>query len=113
VVFNAHYLTWCDVASSGWAAAAAGWTGVGDPVDWMVVRAVIDWYSSAAYGDVVDIDCGVSRWGNRSFDATYRGTVDGRPVFEAAITYVTIDPGTKTSVPVPDALRSGLGPRPV
>ncbi|MBP7632472.1 MAG: hypothetical protein KA758_18605, partial [Acidimicrobiales bacterium] len=58
---------------------------------------------------LVDIDCGVSRWGNRSFDAVYRGTVDGRPVFEATITYVTIDPGTKTSVPVPESLRSGLG----
>lgn len=110
VVFNAHYLTWCDVASSGWAEAAAGWTGVGDPVDWMVVRAVIEWASSAAYGDLVDIDCGVSRWGNRSFDAVYRGTVDGRPVFEATITYVTIDPGTKTSVP--GARVAPLGRRP-
>lgn len=109
VVFNAHYLTWCDVASASWAEAAAGWTGVGDPVDWMVVRAVIEWRSSAAYGDTVDIDCGVSRWGTRSFDATYLGTVDGRPVFEATLTYVTIDPATKTSVPVPDSLRSGLG----
>jgi acyl-CoA thioesterase FadM len=73
------------------------------------VKAVVEWQGSATYGDVVDIDCGVARWGNTSFEVAYRGTVGGRPVFTASITYVTIEPGTKASQPVPDRMRTALG----
>ena len=38
VVFNAHYLAWCDIACSGWMQAAIGWNGVDDAVDWMLVK---------------------------------------------------------------------------
>jgi acyl-CoA thioester hydrolase len=112
VVFNAHYLGWCDVANAGWAEHAMGWTGVDDQVDWMVVRVVLEWQGSAGYGDVVDLDCGVHRWGNTSFDVAYRGTVAGRPVFTGTITYVTIEPGTTTPVRVPDRMRTALGAAP-
>ena len=112
VVFNAHYLGWCDVATAGWAEAALGWTGVDDDVDWMLVKAVVEWQGSATYRDVVDIDCGVSRWGNTSFEVAYRGTVLGRPVFTATITYVTIEPASKAPQRVPDHMRNGLGPAP-
>lgn len=112
VVFNAHYLGWCDVANAGWAAHAMGWTGVDDQVDWMVVRVVLEWQGSAGYGDVVDLDCGVRRWGNTSFDVAYQGTVAGRPVFTGTITYVTIEPGTTIPVRVPDRMRAALGPAP-
>ena len=71
VVFNAHYLTWCDVASSGWAEAAAGWTGVGDPVDWMVVRAVIQ----------------------RRRDEMDRAAVNAYPFFESALVGVQAGEG--------------------
>lgn len=109
VVFNAHYLTYCDVASAGWAEAALGWSGADDEIDWMLVKATVEWQSSARYGDSVDIDCGVTRWGTKSFDARYRGTVDGRAVFTADITYVTIDPATGSSTPVTALMRESLG----
>ncbi len=112
VVFNAHYLAFCDLACVGWMRAALGWTGVGDEIDWMLVKVVLEWQGSASYGDVLDVDCGVSRWGTKSFDVDYRGTVDSRPVFTATITYVCIEPGTATSVVVPDRLRAALGDRP-
>ena len=109
VVFNAHYLAFCDVACASWFDAAIGWTGVGDDIDWMLVKAVIEWQGSATYGDVLDVDCGVSRWGTTSFDTAYRGTVAGAPVFTATITYVCVVPGTKDTTPVPPRLRDGLG----
>ena len=112
VVFNAHYLGWCDIAMASWVRRTIGWTGVGDAIDWMLVKAALEWQGSATYGDTVDVDCGIARWGTSSFDVAYRGTVDGAAVFTALITYVCIEPGTKSSVPVPDDVRAALAPAP-
>lgn len=113
VVFNAHYLAWCDVACAAWFEQALGWSGADDEVDWMVVRAEVEWQGSATYGDTVDIDCGVARWGRTSFDLAYRGTVGGEPVFTARVTSVCVVPGTKQTTPVPERLRTALGLAPV
>ncbi|QXC61927.1 acyl-CoA thioesterase [Aquihabitans sp. G128] len=112
VVFNAHYLGYCDIASAAWMHEAIGWTGTNDAVDWMLVKAVVEWQGSATFGDTLDLDCGVARWGTTSYDVAFRGTVDGRPTFTATITYVTIEPGTKRPTPVPAAMRDALGAAP-
>ena len=109
VVFNAHYLGWCDVASAAWMSDTIGWTGVDDDIDWMLVKAQLEWQGSATYGDTVDVDCGIARWGTSSFDIAYRGTVDGAPVFTALITYVSVVPGTRDATPAPARMRSALG----
>lgn len=108
VVFNGHYLGWCDVVCARWFEEALGWTGMADDVDWMVVRAEVEWQGSATYGDTVDIECGVARWGNSSFDLAYRGTVQGRPVFTAKVTSVCVVPGTKGSIAVPQRMKDAL-----
>lgn len=113
VVFNAHYLAWCDVACAAWMQEAIGWTGTDDAIDWMLVKVAMEWQGSATYGDTLDLDCGIARWGNSSFDVAYRGTVDGRAVFTATITYVCVEPGTKSSTPVPASLREALASAPV
>ncbi|MCU1353695.1 MAG: thioesterase [Acidimicrobiales bacterium] len=110
VVFNAHYLTYCDEAIAGWMRAAIGWTGADDVIDWMLVKATLEWQGSATYGEVVDLSCGVGRWGTTSFDVAFRGLVGERPVFTASITYVCIEPGTKAKLAVPDDVRAALGP---
>ncbi len=112
VVFNGHYVGWCDIACAAWFHEALGWTGMDDDVDWMVVKVLIEWQGSATYGDVVDVDCGIARWGNSSFDVAYRGTVAGRPVFTATITSVCVVPGTKQTVAVPERMRSALAMAP-
>jgi acyl-CoA thioester hydrolase len=109
VVFNAHYLAWCDVVCARWFEDALGWKGTADEVDWMVVHAEVDWQGSATYGDTVDIDCGIARWGRSSFDIAYRGTVEGAAVFTALVTSVCVVPGTKDTTPVPELLRCSLG----
>ena len=80
VVFNAHYMGWCDIATAAWFHDALGWTGVNDTLDWMLVKAQLEWQGSATYGDTVDLDCGIARWGTTSLDVAFRGTVAGRPV---------------------------------
>ena len=108
VVFNGHYLGWCDVVCARWMEDALGWSGADDDVDWMVVHAEIDWQGSATYGDTVAIDCGIGRWGTTSFDIRYRGTVGDRPVFTASVTSVCIEPGTTRKVPVPEHVKAAL-----
>lgn len=110
VVFNAHYLAYCDIACAAWMREAVGWTGVGDDLDWMLVKATIEWQGSASYGDVLDVACRIGRWGRTSFDIAYVGTVGERPVFTAAITYVCVQPGTTDTVVVPERMRVALDP---
>lgn len=106
VVFNAHYLMYCDLAMTAWMTAHEMSIS---QIDWMLVKVGMEWQGSATFGDVVDIDVGVARWGNKSFDAAFRGTVQGRPTFTATITYVCVAPGTTDSMRIPDDLRERLG----
>jgi acyl-CoA thioester hydrolase len=105
VVFNAHYLTYCDDAISSWMhhveleAEALGW-------DCMLVKAVVEWQGSATFGDHLDIAVAIDRWGRSSYDAGFTGTVGGRPVFTATITYVSVRHGTVEPVPTPETVRS-------
>ena len=74
----------------------------------MVKKAVIEWQGSSGFGDVVDIDVAVARWGTTSHDVACVGTADGRPVFTATITYVGVAHGTKTPMAPPDEVRARL-----
>ena len=109
VVYNAHYLTYCDEAMSAWLGEAFGWSGADDDFDWMLVRAEIDWQGSATFGDVVTVEMGVERWGTTSFVTRFVGTIGGRPCFAAGITYVCVEPGSTAKMAVPDHVRAGLG----
>lgn len=110
VVFNAHYLAYCDETAAAWMADAFGWDGSDDGFDWMLVRAEIEWQGSATYGDTLAVTAAIDRWGTTSFVVAYRGTVGERPVFSARVTYVCVEPGTTTKTAVPDDVRCALGP---
>jgi len=108
VVFNAHYLTYCDTAIDFWWRSLG--LGVGDrEFDCMVVKAVVEWQGSAKYAEELDIEVFVSRWGKTSFDVTCNGTVGERSIFAAVITYVGVRRGTTDTLQVPDAMKSALG----
>ena len=108
VVFNAHYLAYCDDAVDRWLRTLDthferyGW-------DIMLKKAVVEWQGPAGIGDDLDIEVGVTRWGNTSFDVGFVGTVGERPVFTATITYVGVKWGTKQPMPAPDEVRTLLG----
>ncbi len=109
VVFNAHYLTYLDDTMATWFEAAFGWTGQDDEIDWMLAKVVLEWQGSTSYGDVLDIEARVSRWGTTSFDVAFVGTVAERPVFTATVTYVCVEPGANTKVAVSEELKLALG----
>jgi acyl-CoA thioester hydrolase len=108
VVFNAHYLAYCDDAVDTWLRTLDvhferyGW-------DLMLKRSVLEWQGPAGIGDVLDIDVGVARWGNTSFDVGFVGQVGERPVFTGTITYVGVAAGTTQPTPAPPEVRALLG----
>ncbi len=110
VVYNAHYLAWCDDAVEEWLAsleddldvAALGW-------DFMLRRAVIEWQGSTGLRDHVEVEVGVGRWGTASFDLWFTGRVADRPAFTATITYVGVRLGSTETMATPAEVRTLLG----
>jgi acyl-CoA thioesterase FadM len=79
----------------------------------MVKKVTIEWQSAARFGEVLDLDLEVTRWGTSSFDVGVVGTAGDRPVLTASLVYVSTVPGQATARPVPDEVRSalsGIGP---
>lgn len=110
VVFNAHYLAYCDDACESFV-RARGVRDAAPDFDFMLKKATIEWSGSATVFDDLAIAVHVSRWGNSSFDMSFAGTVGERPVFAAVITYVAVKEGADppVAVPVPDGVRALLG----
>jgi acyl-CoA thioester hydrolase len=113
VVFNAHYLAYCDDALTAWMSSAlpddVPYGGASAPTfDYMVKRAEVIWTAPFRFGDVVDLDCSVERWGRTSFDVRVRGSVDGAERFVATFVQVSVTPGTYTPAPVPEHVKAAL-----
>jgi acyl-CoA thioester hydrolase len=108
VVFNAHYLAYCDDAADVWfRQLGAGLEG--GAWDVMVKKAEITWTGAARVHDELIIEVAVRRWGTTSFDVGFDGAVRGEPVFSADLTYVAVRTGTTDTVPVPEDFRSAAG----
>ena len=115
VVFNANYWMYADDVVAQWLRYSvaqhtgqenAEWSALG--FDFMLKTATGTWHKGATYGDVIDATCSVSRWGNTSFDVAVSMTVRGEAIFDSAITYVSVTPGTHTPVAVPENIRAAL-----
>ena len=105
VVFNAHYLAYCDDAADLWF-RSIGALLEGGEWDVMVKKATITWGGAARVHDDLAIAVSVSRWGTTSFDVRFEGTVEDREVFTADLTYVSVVTGTTDTVPVPAEFRA-------
>lgn len=104
VVFNAHYLAYCDDAADWWF-RSLGATLEGGEWDVMVKKATVTWDGAARVHDDLAIALSVSRWGTTSFDVRFDGTVEDVAVFTAVITYVAVVTGTAETVRVPEDFR--------
>ena len=108
VVFNANYLAYIDDATDTWFRETLGrFEATG--FDFMVKKVTVEWSSAARFGEVLELDVAVTRWGTTSFDVGVAGHVGERPVLQATLVYVSTMPGQATKAPVPDAVRSALG----
>ncbi len=110
VVFNAHWLTYFDEASTRFFAAILDTPApeVFSTFDVMVVKATLEWEGPAHFEDDVAIAVQATRIGTASFDLTYTATVDGRGACTGTVTYVSVAPGTRDSTPIPAGIRASL-----
>jgi acyl-CoA thioester hydrolase len=107
VVFNAHYMAYCDDAVECWLQAKG--IQVGDiGWDFMLKKATLEWQGSATVHETIDIAVEIVRWGTTSFDVCFTGTVGDRPVFTNTITYVGVQYGTTETMPPPDEVKRTL-----
>lgn len=112
VVFNAHWLTYCDDAVTrffehlGYPPKET-WSE-GGPFDLMLRHCELDWPASAGFDDVVAIEITTARLGTSSFDLAFTARVDGETVVTVATTYVVVVAGEARSQPIPDQLRAAL-----
>jgi acyl-CoA thioesterase FadM len=77
----------------------------------MLVKAVLEWQGPARFDVPIDVAVAPSRLGSKSFDLRYTATVRGEPACTATITYVSVEPSTHESAPIPQELRSRLEAR--
>jgi 1,4-dihydroxy-2-naphthoyl-CoA hydrolase len=76
-----------------------------------VVHAEADYRARLAVGDRLTVRAGVRAIGDRSFTLVYRLLLpDGRDAGSVVTVHAALARGTGTSCPLPDALRTALGP---
>ena len=114
VVFNAHYLSYFDIAITElWREAVGGWQKmVEDGADLVVAEARVRYLAPARFDDELDLTAEVARLGNTA--VTTRLAVervgDSALLAEGELRHVCIDPATGAKQPIPDAIRRGLEP---
>lgn len=112
VVFNAHYMAYCDDAIDTWfrAVLAPGESGGFEVLgfDFMLKTATLTWHAPLVFGETAQLACSIVRWGNASFDVAVDGTVGGSPRFSATITYVNVSPEDQRPSRIPTVVRERL-----
>lgn len=114
VVFNAHYLMYCDVCATEY------WRAVGIPYpqdflalgcDTYVRKATIEYARPAEYDDELEVCGRIARLGNSSMrfvvEIFGRGKPDA-PMLSIELVYVVADPATLKPVTVPSVLRERI-----
>ena len=111
VVFNGHYLTYLDTASSDY------WRSVGMPYpdafqhvggDIFVRRNTLEYHAPARLDDWLDIGIRCERIGTSSITLAWAAWAQGRLVVTGEVVYVFTSLATGRSNPVPDAVRQLL-----
>lgn len=110
IVFNAHYLTYADVAfTEFWREAIGPWDGMLSlGVDAVVAEANLRFRSPARFDDVLALEVALARLGETSTTteiAVRRGDED---LVTIVLRHVCVSRETWTPVPWPDEIRSGL-----
>ena len=104
VVFNSHYLLWCDEAMSAFC-GARGLSGFAERVH--LVTSTITWRTPARWGDVVDVAVQCLRIGRTSATLAFDVRVRGAECCAVETVYVLTDADSRP-VPIPDDMRRAL-----
>lgn len=111
IVFNAHYLAYIDVALTELQRAAFGSYAAmvaEHGVALVVAEAQQRFRAPARDDDLLDIALSFPSLGTTSATMAVAMTRDGRPVMDAELRYVFVDPATGAKTPIPAAVREKL-----
>lgn len=112
IVFNAHYLLYCDEALAAFC-AHHDLLHLADAVH--LVTSTLTWHSPARWGETVDVDARCTKVGRTSFDLTFDISVGERLSCTVTTVYVNTD-GSGRPEPLPqdarDRLSAGVPVRP-
>jgi acyl-CoA thioester hydrolase len=104
VVFNAHYLLYCDEAMGAFCAQR----DLREFVELVrLVSSTLTWSGPARWGDLIEVDVRCSKVGRTSATLHFDVRAGGRPCCVVETTYVYADVHG-TPVPVPDDVRARL-----
>jgi acyl-CoA thioester hydrolase len=111
-VFNAHYLSFFDVAITElWREAIGPYAGMAEQgVDMVVAEATLRFRSPARFDELIDVALEIARLGTTAMTTRFRITNAGGTVVEGEVrhVFIAIDGGGK--VPIPRSIRGGLEP---
>src|SRR5579875_1277145 len=97
VVFNAHYLLYCDEAMAAFC-RARGLLDFADRVQ--LVTSTLTWQSGARWGERIVVDVACVKVGRTSFELAFDVRADDRGCCQVRTTYVFTDENWRPS-PVP------------
>ena len=104
IVFNAHYLTYCDETMAVFCAQR----GLGPFAEQVhVVGATLSWTAPLRQGDLVEVTARCTAVGNTSLTMTFDIVAGGRECCAAQLTYVYTGAGSGPT-PVPPDVRTAL-----
>lgn len=112
IVYNAHYLTYIDVAFTEYCRAIGIQFVEADEFDTALVKATLEYRRPARLDDLLDIHVSLPRFGNTSFTGRYRISPHGRPAaedahLEAEIVYVSVTQEGRPT-PIPASVRERI-----
>ncbi len=114
VVFNGHYLTYCDVAvTEYWRAIGLKYPQdfVDQGSDTYVRKATIEYFAAAHYDDELFICARTAQLGRSSMRFVlelFRQQDTAQPLIGAELVYVNADPKAKKSLPWSDKVRQHI-----
>jgi acyl-CoA thioester hydrolase len=105
VVFNSHYLLYCDEAMGAYCEQR----GLREFVSLVrLVSSTLTWSAPARWGDVVDVDVTCTKIGRTSATLAFAVRAGDRPCCAVETTYVYADEAG-TPQPIPNDVRAALG----
>jgi acyl-CoA thioester hydrolase len=104
VVFNAHYLLYCDETMTAWC-RERDLPELPDRVQ--LVSSTLNWTSGARWGETIRVEATCAKIGRTSFLLAFDLTADDRPCCHVETTYVRIGADGRPE-PIPDEVRARL-----
>jgi acyl-CoA thioester hydrolase len=106
VVFNAHYLLYCDETLNAYCRERE-LLAFAESV--RLVTSTLTWHGPARWGDVIDVEARCARIGTSSLAMAFDITASGTPCCSVETVYVHAD-AAGSPQPIPDDVRAKLRP---